>query len=519
MKPEQRLILSLTLTLGILLLWTVLFPPSTRAPVPFGPEAGKSSAGAAAKPTALTPKSPLEPIQEITMDPFQFGLGSSTGGIQNLRVDGASLLDGAQPGLLQIEQIKPAPVRVEIHSRVEGGKLISQTTADSAMVQINRTISGSKETGPFSLDCEIQLTNSGLQTQEYQLRVALFKPFPQHDPRDTQYNHGFAWIDGKNQRLDVRPGQIRTFSGSPSWVTTQGKAHAIIIQPATPTGMFHVEHLAGNTATGWLDLPPVTLASGGQTLWRFRIYAGPMIMSRLKEAGMEDAVSLGFFSGITKAIIGILVWVVSWSHSYGFAIIFVSVAIWLIFFPITWSGIRMMKAMGKIQPQMKRIQEEHKNNPQKMNQEVMELYRKHKVNPVAGCLPLFLQTPIFLSLYQALTRSPELRGAHFLFIRDLSGPDAMARFPQPLPLIGNSLNILPIVMALAMFLQQRITASFQGQSAMTEEQKAQQQMFKFMPLMFGFLFYGLPSGLVLYWVTNTLLTLCQYLLFMRMEQS
>ncbi len=519
MKPEQRLILSLTLTLGILLLWTMLFPPPARTPISSEQAAGKSSADVSVKTATLSPKSPFEPIQELQLESFKLGLGSSLAGIQNLRVDGSSLLDGAQPGLLQIEQIKPVLAQVEMQSQTEGGKLISQTAANSATVQVSRTISGSKEAGPFSLDCEILLTNSGAQRQEYQLRVALFKPFPQHDARDTQYNHGFAWIDGKNQRLDVRIGQTKTFSGSPSWVTTQGKSHAIIIQPATPIGMFHVEHLAGNTATGWLDLPEGTLAAGGQTLWRFRIYAGPMIMSRLKEAGMEDAVSLGFFSGITKVILGILVWVASWSHSYGFAIIFVSVAIWLIFFPITWSGIRMMKVMGKIQPQMKRLQEEHKNNPQKMNQEVMELYRKHKVNPVAGCLPLFLQTPIFLSLYQALTRSPELRGAHFLFIRDLSGPDAIIRFPQPLSLIGNSLNILPIVMALSMFLQQRITASFQGQSAMTDEQKAQQQMFKFMPLMFGFLFYGLPSGLVLYWVTNTLLTLCQYLLFMRMEKS
>ena len=519
MKPEQRLILSLTLTLGILLLWTTLFSPPTRAPVSSEPEVAKSSAGVSVRTTALAPKSPLEPIQEIPLDPFRFGLGSSKGGIQNLWVDGASLLDGAQPGLLQIEQIKPASLQVEMDSQSEGGKLITQTATKSAMAHISRTISRSKEAGPFSLDCEVRLTNAGLQPQEYQLRVALFKPFPQHNPRDIQYNHGFAWINGKNQRLDVKPGQTKTFSGSPSWVTTQGKSHAIIIQPATPMGMFHVEHLTGNTATGWLDLPPVTLASGAQTSWQFRIYAGPMILSHLKEAGMEDAINLGFFSGITKMILGILVWVASWSHSYGFAIIFVSVSIWLLFFPITWSGIRMMKAMGAIQPQMKRIQEEHKKNPQKMNQEVMELYRKHKVNPVAGCLPLFLQTPIFLSLYQALTRSPELRGAHFLFIRDLSGPDAIIQFPQPLPLVGSSLNVLPIVMALAMFLQQRITASFQGQSAMTDEQKAQQQMFKFMPLMFGFLFYGLPSGLVLYWVTNTLLTLVQYLIFMRMERS
>jgi len=514
LKPEQRLILSLTLTLGILLLWAALFPP---------PQPSQTTAPAlplsTQKATPALSAQSAEPTQELTLNSFHLRVGSASGGIHELQIDGETLLADGPTGFLQVEQLKPAPIQLETRSRVEGEQLVSQSVAGPAMAQVTRTITVSKEAGHFLLDCELRLTNTAQKSQEYQLRLTLFKPFPLHDPRDAQYVHGFAWIDGKNNNLNTKPGQTKTFSDSPSWITSQGKTHVVIVQPASPAGVFHVEHPTGGTATGWLDLPPVNLAPGGQSSWRFRIYAGPMILSRLKEAGVEDTVNFGLFSGITKLLLTLLVWVGGWLHNYGLAIIFLSVGIWLIFFPVTWSGIRMMKAMGKIQPQMKKIQEEHKNNPQKMNQEVMELYRKHRVNPLAGCLPLFLQTPIFLALYQALLRSPELRGAHFFFVRDLSGPDAAIRFPQSLPLIGNSLNVLPILMAVAMFLQQRISNSFQSQAAVTDEQKAQQQIFKFMPLMFGFLFYGLPSGLVLYWLTNSLLTLAQYLLFKRMEQS
>jgi YidC/Oxa1 family membrane protein insertase len=152
-----------------------------------------------------------------------------------------------------------------------------------------------------------------------------------------------------------------------------------------------------------------------------------------------------------------------------------------------------------------------------MNREIMELYKKHRVNPLSGCLPMFIQMPIFIALFQVLSRSAELKGAPFLWIKDLAAPDALVRFPKPVPLVGESLNLLPILMAVGMFVQQRMTST--NSAGMSEEQKAQQKIFKWFPLVFSFLFYGLPSGLVLYWVVNTALTLSQYALFHRIQSK
>jgi YidC/Oxa1 family membrane protein insertase len=138
-----------------------------------------------------------------------------------------------------------------------------------------------------------------------------------------------------------------------------------------------------------------------------------------------------------------------------------------------------------------------------MNQEVMALYKEHKVNPLGGCLPMLLQMPILFALYQVLMRSVSLRGAKFLWINDLSMPDKLIVLPQSLPVIGNEINLLPILMTIGMFIQQKLT-TVSSSSSSAEQQKV---MMIVMPLMFLVFFYHLPSGLVLYWVVNSLLML------------
>jgi YidC/Oxa1 family membrane protein insertase len=165
--------------------------------------------------------------------------------------------------------------------------------------------------------------------------------------------------------------------------------------------------------------------------------------------------------------------------------------------------MRSMKEMQILQPKVEELRKAYKDNPQKMNKEIMELYREHKVNPMGGCLPLLLQMPIFFALYNALMRSVVLKGAKFLWIQDLSEPDRLIVLSKSLPLLGNELNILPIIMALGMFVQQKISsASASGASA--EQQKI---MLIIMPVMFGFIFYRMPAGLVLYWFVNSTLML------------
>jgi YidC/Oxa1 family membrane protein insertase len=162
-----------------------------------------------------------------------------------------------------------------------------------------------------------------------------------------------------------------------------------------------------------------------------------------------------------------------------------------------------MKEMQILQPKIEALRKELKDNPQKLNKEIMELYKEHKVNPLGGCLPLLLQMPIFFALYQALIRSVALRGAHFLWIKDLSSPDKAFVLKNSIPFLGNQVNILPILMAIGMYVQQKISM------AKTTGDAAQQQkmMTIIMPVMFGVIFYQMPSGLVLYWFVNSLLML------------
>jgi YidC/Oxa1 family membrane protein insertase len=171
-------------------------------------------------------------------------------------------------------------------------------------------------------------------------------------------------------------------------------------------------------------------------------------------------------------------------------------------YPLSFKSLKSMRKLQELQPQIEHMRAQHKDNPQKLNKEIMDLYRRYKVNPMGGCLPMFLQMPIFIALYQTLMRAVELKGASFLWIKDLSLPDAAFSLPTKLPFIGSAINILPILMIGAMIIQQKMS-QVKTSGAQTDQQK---MMSTVMPVVFGFIFYSLPSGLVLYWLTNTLIT-------------
>jgi YidC/Oxa1 family membrane protein insertase len=190
-------------------------------------------------------------------------------------------------------------------------------------------------------------------------------------------------------------------------------------------------------------------------------------------------------------------------HNWGWAIVILSLIIYIVLYPLTLQQMRSMKVMQAIQPRMEELKKQYKDNPQRLNKEMIELYKTNKVNPLGGCLPMILQIPIFFALYQVLTRSIALKGAHFLWIRDLAEPDRLFTLPNSLPILGNEINILPLLMAGIMFVQQKSSMSKMGGAAV-EQQKI---LLIVMPVMFGFLFYRMPSGLVLYWSLNSVLTL------------
>ena len=169
-----------------------------------------------------------------------------------------------------------------------------------------------------------------------------------------------------------------------------------------------------------------------------------------------------------------------------------------------------MKSMQKLQPQMAKIRERYKDNAEEMNKEIMELYRRHKVNPLGGCLPMVLQIPVFIGLYNALSHAIELRHAPFLlWITDLSAPDRLGALAIPF-VSPPGIPVLTLFMGASMFVQQWMTPS--------TGDPAQQRVMMIMPLMFTFMFVSFPAGLTLYWLVNNVLTIGQQYVINRPER-
>jgi YidC/Oxa1 family membrane protein insertase len=247
------------------------------------------------------------------------------------------------------------------------------------------------------------------------------------------------------------------------------------------------------------------LNAGEQIGHSYRIYLGPQELYSLNQANPDwtDIIYFGMFDFIAQIILQLLGFFYNLVHNWGWAIIILSLVVYALLYPLSLKQMRSMKEMQILQPKIDALRKEYKDNPQKLNKEIMELYREHKVNPLGGCLPLLLQMPIFFALYQALIRSVALRGAKFMWIKDLSEPDKLFSFSKSIPVLGSDINILPILMAIGMFVQQKISLG-NASGAAAEQQK---MMLFIMPIMFGVIFYNMPSGLVLYWFVNSALML------------
>lgn len=240
-----------------------------------------------------------------------------------------------------------------------------------------------------------------------------------------------------------------------------------------------------------ITVPGETLAAGASKTYDSKFYFGPkdyQLFQTPEYASFhfERSIAFGFFGALGKIARNVLELFYKWTGNYGVAIIMITILLQLILCRFTIMQLKSAAQMKKIQPEVKRIQDKYKNDPASLQRETLALYQKYHVNPLMGCLPILIQLPIFLALFNALRTSWALHGAKFVWwLTDLSAKDPY--------------YILPILMGGVMFLQQRGNIP-----AGTDP--AQAAMFKYMPLIFTLLFMNFPSGLVLYWLTNSLLT-------------
>jgi YidC/Oxa1 family membrane protein insertase len=316
----------------------------------------------------------------------------------------------------------------------------------------------------------------------------------------VEWGDGFIGLIGSASRVDDKieketPEKELERKGEVQWVALQDKYFLSVLIPKK-----------GDAALAKTEDPKIVSAgvrmatAGGASSVSLQLYAGPKEFDTLRSlnVGLEDMIDFGWFiygswtivKSVAKPIFYVLRFIHEYISNYGVCIVLLTMAIKLLFVPLQYKSYKSMKMMRLIQPKIKEVQEKYKGDRDRLNKELMKLYREQKVNPLGGFLPMFLQMPVFISLFNVLYMTIDLRQAPFmLWVTDLSLQDPY--------------YVLPVLMGLTMFIQQKITP--------TTMDPAQAKIMLVLPIGLTFLFVNFPAGLVLYWLTNNVLTITQQL--------
>ncbi|MDD5556141.1 MAG: membrane protein insertase YidC [bacterium] len=307
------------------------------------------------------------------------------------------------------------------------------------------------------------------------------------------------------------------------WIAARNQFFAVVLKPAGGAAGYSAsrvksdEDLHGVRAA--VRLPGFTLGPREGRTFPIDIYLGPKEYSALAAFGAEGVMDFGWFGFLGRWILRGLNILYGICGNYGVAIILLTVLIRIILYPLNQKSFKSMKEMQKIQPQIAALQSKYKDDPKRKQQEMMRIYKEHHINPMGGCLPLLIQMPILIAFFRVLQNAIELWGAPFLlWMKDLSEPDALFSFPTGstvVPFIGRVengqgyilLNVLPIMLLLVFYIQQKMSTP--GAPATPEQAQQQKIMGYMMPIMFGVIFYNMPSGLNLYFAASTLLGIVQ----------
>ena len=392
--------------------------------------------------------------------------------------------------ILQNAHYEPSTTSIVLDENNTEGKL-TLTLNHSSGLQVVRKYTFRFD--DYLVEMSTKITATALANRNLQYQVLLGPGMGGKISSQTDYIvFSGATVFANNERIENPPEDIQGtayFKGDIKWMAFQNKyfGSALIPQQGTKAGIVFKEK---DLVFVGLELESVQSSANAQYL----LYAGTKELEILETKG-HDLVRLidyGWFGNkfafLVKPLLKVLAFFYEHTGNYGWSIIFLTIIIKVLFSPLTHKSFKSMKGMQKVQPYVKVIQERNKDDKQKMNAEMLELYKKHKVNPVGGCLPMLLQIPVFIALYHALFFSIELRGAPFIgWIVDLS--------------VADPYYVYPVLMGATMFLQQRLTPSIGD--------PMQQKIMMFLPIVFTFLFLSFPSGLVIYWTVNNMLTISQ----------
>ena len=316
--------------------------------------------------------------------------------------------------------------------------------------------------------------------------ITLGSDFGIYDIKDGSAPHLGPVILKDTDRIELETkklGEPKTYKEGIRWIAEEDKYFFSSIVPLDQAQVIE--------ARAWKiqDSPLIALQMkpGGNS---FIVYAGPKEYNRLQDlnVGLEHIIDFGFFSILARPLFWILKFFYKFLGNYGWAIVLLTIIVRVPFIPLINKSQKSMKKMQELQPKLTELKEKYKNDPQKMQKETLGIYKKYKVNPMGGCLPMLLQIPVFFALYKVLMIAIELRGAPFmLWVTDLSVKDPY--------------YILPIVMGVTMVIQQKMTP--------TSLDPKQNKLMMLMPVIFTFMFLNFASGLVLYWLVNNVLSIIQ----------
>ncbi len=529
--------------------------------------AASSSDPAAAPAAGLTEPPPAEVPEEtqtLENDKIAFTFTNIGGGIKDARFKDqfqvgsktANVIVEGGPGPIggfasrSGDKLENLPYQYRPEESIPGKKIVYATKLPSGLA-VTKTFTAhepSEPGGAYSIDFDLNFSNESagaLSLHEWSLFLGEAAPLHQHE---TPAQTGFFWRDSKEMHFKaVTSFNGGWFSSAKSLITSPesdkieygGVANqffttvirakeAAVAEVWARNEQIHLTkdaHPLQSVRAG-LALPKVTLNTAEKKTLSYRIFVGPKDNTMLrrmdnKEHGWGDVMQYGFF---TSPVSRVLNKVLNWLHlafdgmakkwAWGLAIIVLTIIVRAAIWPLHAKSTRTMKRMSKLQPEMQKLKEKYPDDPNKMNTEMMGLYRKYGINPLGGCLPMLIQIPIFFGFFTMLQYAVEFRGQSFLWIKDLSQPDTLytIHLPFALPLLGAQLpiNILPIFMGLTSF----------AQIAMTPKtgDKMQQRIMLMMPIMFFVFCYNYASALALYWTTQNIFSIIQMLIMNKIPE-
>jgi YidC/Oxa1 family membrane protein insertase len=530
---------------------------SAQSPLGTNTAAGSNSiAGAATTTTASSPMlevntNTAEQLVVVTNDNARYTFTSYGGGLKLVElvhfpetIPSWRNKKAQTNGLASLNTYTPSPTLAVLDgSAVQGDGLFTLTRTTTG-VRAEKTLPNGlviiKDFSPttnYLLNATVWMENNSTQSlslpqQEWSIGTATpMNP----DDRGTPYI-GLMWSDGDKTTDMAGPSYFasRGFACMPrtppaeynisqtniAWAAVHNQYFALAVVPHdSPAGVVmrqvnlpriaddEVQMYSSNGYTAALVYPALTLTNNQTVARQFVLYAGPKEYRTLaKVAGelnnnLDGIMAFGRYFGFFSK--GLLL-AMNFLHSalnlpYGWVIVLITIILRAVFWPLTAAGTRSMKRMQALQPQVKAIQEKYKDDPLKAQKKQMELWKENKVNPMGGCLPALIQMPVFIGFYSMIRSAIELRGAHFLWVTDLSKPDTLFMIPG----LNFPFNLLPLLMVSVMVWQAHLTPPSPGMDP------AQQRMMRYMPALFLVFLYTYSSGMALYMFVSTLLGIIQ----------